>query len=390
MSSLLQKIGNNIKLPSSEEEAYKLLNETYKDQILNVAIHQNHGHHDVNASPEGMTIKFKKGTKLYGEPFGYDWFGIVAAVKISEKDKNKYTDQYYVSKLKELNEGVHQLSQDDTSGPNLRENRDTETNKDKKQWKHGIFGGYAGLVKVPGTRRDEDYYLIVHTNAGLAGYELYKIIEDHEGEDIVNIDTFVRSKEYEYVRNVSKRNALRILADMAVIFDVEIATEVDNFANGSNSIKKAKPDILCEYNMIDAAREDSGYVYYNNCFNLDTCQGGLIFSVDPYYGSFLYCGSAQVSKGTGMSNKFNNSFPIGTGKIPLNERKLAEFSKKEKDVIQNTYTWSGKKDNEIQYRFNNIYRGMNKNVEEINELLGQKDEFQLKQVVPIVMKLGNL
>ncbi len=374
------KFARDGQTPDSAQEPYEHMAKLYGNNLKVAYVHGNYSHQDPYDFPKGAAIVFSGDTRLHPDPLNDRLCGRVMAVRID--DQANMDDEYFHQRMAQLQAAVKQRS---TTGPTLR-NRDPQTNRDQKEWEAqlGDHGHFVGAYKQEERRNIFGYWIVCNTDAGEASYELFKWLEAKEPGSIRARD-FVQSPEYKYTRALARRNCARLIAQVATALDVKVATTGDVLAVDGNQTHIARPDMDAEYNVLEDV--GSEIVYYNQCYNLDTIRGGILFLLNPCHGVLGYKSSNQSAIGMGWGNEAANSFPIGAG-LASGEN-TGEVDEREMRFAREHLTWDEKTDQVMNPRVLNIYRDFTEQGRKSHVNLGVPAETMhtVQNFIPVAVKI---
>ncbi len=366
--------------PDSAQKPYEHMAKLYGSHLEAAHVHRNYSHSDPYDFPKGAAIVFSGDARLHPDPFNDRFCGRVMAVRIN--DQADMNDEYFQQRLQQLQAAVKQRS---TTGPTLR-NRDPQTNRDQSEWEAqlGDHGHFIGVYKQEEKRNIFGYWIVCNTDAGEASYELFKWLESKEPGSM-RAREFVESPEYKYTKALARRNCARLLAQVATALGVKVAITADVLASAGSQVQIARPDMDAEYNVLEEV--GSKCVYFNQCFNLDTIRGGLLFMLNPCHGLLGYKSSNRSGMGMGWGNDASNSFPIGTG-LASGEN-TGEIDEREMRFAREHLTWDDKNDQVMNPRVLNIYREFTEQDRKSHAELGVPDETMhtVQDFIPVAVKI---
>lgn len=236
---------------------------------------------------------------------------------------------------------------------------DADAGTDTATWSP-VLGknAYIGVYKTE-KGHEVSYALGVCTQRTPIGYDLYETARE-KGSDTTYAQ-FTDSSEYAAAQSLSRRNAQRLLYNLAQKLGVEIAGELDTHALRSPSAERAylaTLDVHNEFNTLQLRKwnDRNAAVVFDNAVNLQRARGGTLFQLSPLDGFQVMpfvCGDSARDEGVNV-NWAISSFPVG---MPRDGRALTA---RERQFIDAHYTWKGKGDGAPSYVQSVSYTPFNK------------------------------
>ncbi len=381
---------SDLSLKKKEIEYYQSLEDKLGDDLINIYIFPNHHYVGPNQPPQGSIIVIEPEAQLLPELVS-DRLGSIVAMSVVLNEEylpvteDQTVEEYFRSKLRELNESIPQVHK---SGISLFNSATKQSNidptnpkslQDLYEWKAALGHSRGNFVNVLATETSDKHteskhYLAVKSDPGDAGKQLKHWMEAAENREIT-LKEFVSNPLVAKTKSLSERNAQRILAQTADLLKAKIATMDDVLAFRANEHyelpAKAIPQIKnVTDDVVLHTLEDGKQValVLTQVSWTPAIKGGLIFGSEPTQGLIVY--HTPETPTNSMMNGFHNF----TGRNP-------EYSREDSDEIS---------DRKIRNRFRKVITWeASANETELNERMkGMYRKFSPKQESALVQYLG--
>lgn len=311
------------------------------------------------------------------------------------KGSPEINDAFFRKNQDKINESLPQFAET----PARLSMRD-ENMKDVTYWQPELgSNGWAGILKKRNASgRDEDatYYIAVKAGVESAVNDLIDDFTRTDDPKDVTFDELLRyDKDYAYLRNLGKRNAMRGAFRVAQALGLRIHDQDDHRAFKKGQI--AKPHMalplegdfiqpLSTMEIVEKTPKTKVAVNASMCVVPSKVKSECLIMVDPYVGLI---GIKMDPKYRGKrATPFESvAIPVCTGRSLAPENvstKARDMKKRLKGVV-----WE-KKNGEINDRLaGDAYKQFDENFEQILEKAGWNKRWGKNLYTPIVMKMAN-
>ena len=328
---------------SESEETY--FNKLYHSEIAgnglkNIYVHQNHkSPKSLDEPVRGIAYEFHPNGTAHFKLFDYNFGGQMIGSQI--KNSQNYNDAYFKDRLHDL---LHLRR--DAGDNSIDLSLLSDTPKDSRPWLCSLGkNGFAEVRKKTGEKNKHIYYLIVNTDGINVGHGLKQLVHKHCCDEQGKRKTWndvLRSREYKKARNLSQRNAQRILYIASELLGVELDGNTTDdihakLSNENNLVPKlALPTISNEYNYMERQKAPNGddvVVYHSYTTPTTKAIGGLFHISDHSCNMRLY----KTDKN--HTNDYGSAFPLYTG---LNKSSEIKDNPEDHEFINQHITWNDK------------------------------------------------
>ena len=374
------------KLTTHEAKYLKVMNNSLQDGFIAATLHPNHSNPKNSYSPVNGAVFTYEGSapanpKLFGNFFTHK---LVASIK----NDRKFTDEYFQKRMDKIKE-IPRTSDDSISLDLLSGNNVV----DGDEWEATLGeNGRIRVVLAEGDFGKVFYKIEVQTDAGRAGEELKQFLaQSFETENPITMGEFYDSAEYKKVKDLSERNARRILHLTATALGVNLVSPPEDDINALVKDERfalpllATPEVHNRGDHLARLYQNgkSVIVYYHGLTDAKRSKGGLVQESSPISPIRIYMQPSSIDK------EYSYSFSPHT---PINANFMDEIdpngiNEDLADYINNTVTWDGKeKNNPYHPKVLGKYTNFNQKTDYINEnMLGiNEGYFEYKPVVSYI------
>jgi hypothetical protein len=371
------------KISKYESNYFKAMNGSLRDKFIAAYLHNNHSNPKDSASPVNGTLFFYKeeapaNPKLIKNLFTHK---LVANIKTE-----KLNDQYFIDRQEKINNNIPRFSPNQISLTLLSDNNDT---MDADVWEPTLGeNGSIRVIKDEGEFGKNYYSIKVKTNAGKVQRELKEFLAEKFKEGMT-LGEFINTPQYKKAKDLSERNARRILQLTADVLEVELELSPEDDTHAIVKDERYALPILATPNVHNVSdillrkiqNGESKILYYHGLTDGSQAIGGLIQESNPISPVRIY--------NTPIRNSYSSSFSPYT---PINNNYMDNLSKNEinqdlADYINERIGWYNKdKNNPYHPKLLGKYKSIDENVHFVNEnILGaNKGYTDLKPVIAII------
>lgn len=335
---------------------FQQIHEAHGVDFHSAVIHSNYESCGDNELPKGVMVMMNADAEVDPRLISSRIGSALYMLEIPQEQVSHKTLAHIQSKLEDLNAAVPQHHPEAATLTNALHDGPT----DEKKWTATLGGGgnFVGVAYTDKDRGTGRFFLRAKTDGGIAARQLkafvnYKVQQARKEGKVFSYRNLVNSKQYATTIDLSRRNALRILATVAKLLGFTVLVREDTKAavcskHDIRPMMAYSPHLENQFGhiYIDNVNGKNVAVIANQVTYTPKAKGGLAFNADSTYKSLLYRmpeSKVGVQVHSPLSNAYMSSFSPFTGKsrAPLSTQS-ATIGADVAEFVEANITWEGK------------------------------------------------